>query len=724
MKVRGKVGTSAARAAALSLLGALLLGALPQAAQAQLETAGKKTPKPTLEPISKIAFVSGRNGSFDIYSMNPDGSAQTRLTSDPSTERNPQFSPDGRKLVYVGDPQGLDGSNDLFVLDAKGGKAKRITKTPDDELDPEWNPDGKQIAYTLYIHNAGDGSNTMPEQIYITDAKGKETRQLTFAALGAWQATWSPDGSRLAFVSAYDAQDGSGRYLAIFTVKADGTDVKFVTGGQNFGKLGPIGVISQPTYSPDGSRIAFAAGNSSRGGVFTQIYEVNVNGSGLRAVTNLQSVRLDSPSYSPDGTRLAFSSDSDGGEIFTIKRDGSGLLRLTNSTAIDSEPSWSREGTPNNPTPNPTPTPKPTKTPKPTPSPKPTKTPKPTPTPKPTKTPKPTPSPKPTPTPEPTKTPAPTPTPTKTPTPTPTATPIPSPTPTPEPIEPSGQIVFTSNRDGNYEIYRMNANGTGVMRLTRDAPGDGAPIDTQPAISADGRTVAWASGRDVPSGSGTDIWLMDASGANQRRLTNTTKNERGPALSPDGQRIAYLVYDSNGRSEGIVVSALNGGNAVIVSAGLFTFGRPSWSPDGKRLVFTALSSPDRIFQLFVVNADGSGLYELPNGRAAGEMFPAWSPDGSRIAYSATPANSDLTSLVVVGADGSNPQVLVPAQDGALINTDPSWSPDGQWLAFVSSPFSSGSNYSIYRVDANGQNLLPLTGLGSDSGNPSWGAAIP
>lgn len=98
-----------------------------------------------------------------------------------------------------------------------------------------------------------------------------------------------------------------------------------------------------------------------------------------------------------------------------------------------------------------------------------------------------------------------------------------------------GRIVFQSNRDGNLEIYRVNADGSNLTRLTNDS-GPATVSDSQPAFSPDGQTIAWTSER----GGSANIWLMDASGENQRQFTSDARRSHSPAWMPSGQTLGFL----------------------------------------------------------------------------------------------------------------------------------------------------------------------------------------
>lgn len=303
----------------------------------------------------------------------------------------------------------------------------------------------------------------------------------------------------------------------------------------------------------------------------------------------------------------------------------------------------------------------------------------------------------------------------------PTATPGPS-TPSPNPTAPGGAatllnlIVFTSNRDGNNEIYSMNPDGTAqtrlttagapdnspsrarngsrivfsserdgnpeiytmglggeadaLLRLTTDG-GASAPDDTSPVFSADGSKIAWISTRGV----GSNVWTMDSTGANQSQFT-TEGNVSTPAFSPDGRDIAYAVTRPNsggagaGSSSVIVTKNIASGVERVVVQGAFDARAPRYSPNGTSLVFTAQTTGSDARRLQIVNLASGAISDGPGqGNGAGNFGVAasFSPDGTRLAFETVSAQSPQIG-VSSGLSGQN--VNVVTSQG--LNFAPSW----------------------------------------------------
>ena len=259
------------------------------------------------------------------------------------------------------------------------------------------------------------------------------------------------------------------------------------------------------------------------------------------------------------------------------------------------------------------------------------------------------------------------------------------------------RIAFASLRDENWEIYAMNADGSGVTRLTAD-PGN----DVAPNWSPDARRVAFASNR----AGNFDIYVMNADGSEVTQLTDDPGDDFAPRWSPDGRKLAF--YSERASNVDIYVMNADGSGQTRLTADRGRDLAPSWSPDGVKIAFT--SDRERNFDIFVMNADGSRQTRLTSDRAA-DTAPAWSPDGRKLAF--TSKRSGNWEIHTINADGSELNRLTshPADDfGAA------WSADGNSLAFYS---IRNLNYEIYVMNVANGNVTRLTNHPALDADPAW-----
>jgi dipeptidyl aminopeptidase/acylaminoacyl peptidase len=209
------------------------------------------------------------------------------------------------------------------------------------------------------------------------------------------------------------------------------------------------------------------------------------------------------------------------------------------------------------------------------------------------------------------------------------------------------KLAFQSNRDGNFEIYVMNSDGSGVTRLTSNTTND-----LFPTWSPVGNKIAFQ--RSVP-GVGTEIYTMNVDGTAQTRLTDNAVNDGSPAWSPDGTKI---VYNRGAPGGDIFVMNADGTSQTQLTSGPHIEHSPFWSPDGSKIVYAFVTPTASSLEIWVMNADGTNQTSL-TPTPGNDREPAWSPDGTRIVFS----RDDGTGINIwmMNADGTSPTKLTNSQ---------------------------------------------------------------
>jgi Tol biopolymer transport system component len=287
---------------------------------------------------------------------------------------------------------------------------------------------------------------------------------------------------------------------------------------------------------------------------------------------------------------------------------------------------------------------------------------------------------------------------------------LPAPSPAPAAVAGSnGLIAFAGADDGDLEIYAMPAVADAApTQLTHNDV-----LDTYPSWSPDGSRIVFQSNRD----GGSEIYVMDADGSDQVRLTNTDDGETDSVFSPDGAQIAFTrwhgvpavpeiwVMDSDGTDQHEVSTLPPSPGDPYPLRGQSM--EPAWSPDGSRIAFTTRRTGN--YDIWVMAPDGSAQRPIFVDPLNDDVEPDWFPGGSRLVVRTTSSDSQL---IVVNAEDGTSQSL-----GAVSSAvKPVWSPDGTQIVFST---RVEGHYQLAVIPAEGGAPSLLTTSAADHELAAW-----
>ncbi|PRX27741.1 Tol biopolymer transport system component [Orenia metallireducens] len=207
--------------------------------------------------------------------------------------------------------------------------------------------------------------------------------------------------------------------------------------------------------------------------------------------------------------------------------------------------------------------------------------------------------------------------------------------------------------------------------------------------------------REIVFVSGTegdlDIYKINEDSTNIDNLTNNSSLDINPVWSPDREKIAFLSDNNGNKVYNLYIMDADGSNKIQLTTNhsIYAIFPGSWSPDGDKIVFA--SKKDGNYDIYTINVDGSNEIKLTNDVDTDNECPAWSPDGDKIAF-----DSD-GDIHIIDSDGGN---RINLTNSVVYKESPIWSPDGSKIAFLSE--DNDANYNLYIMDENGGNQINLT----------------
>ena len=265
----------------------------------------------------RIAFGADVGGNIDLYSTLPGGQASMRLTDHPDFDACPAWSADGKTLAWCHGIRARGGVIEIWTMKSNGEGKRQVTDIGGRMTFPDFSPDATRIVFTGRLPG---GTN---DDIWLIDADGTDLVQLTTDPGFDASPAFSPDGSRIVFTSSRAGGIGQ-----VFVMNADGSDQTQLT-------FDPVFKDQTPDWSPDGSKISYAAGDPG------DILVMNADGSNQHTVVGGPTDDFGT-TWSPDGRFIAFLRFDDRATRYVNLADGS--IHLVSTIGLQSVPAWQPRG--------------------------------------------------------------------------------------------------------------------------------------------------------------------------------------------------------------------------------------------------------------------------------------------------------------------------------------------------------------------------------------------
>ncbi len=289
--------------------------------------------KPSWSPDSlRIAFVSNRDGNLDIYIMNKDGFNPKQLTDNPANDVNPSWSLDGRKIAFVSD---RDGNREIYTVDADGSNLTRLTDNPSNDGGASWSPEGSKIVF--------DSNRDGNWEIYIMDADGSDLTRLTDNPANDVNPSWSPDGRKIVFETDRDMME------QVYVMDADGSNPINLTDNAPINATFGLAPLPQSELDLDNIpyRLVFESFRETDGKENWEICLIDANGTNLINLTNTPDIDEKYPHASPDGRHVCFEAhegedeESKSRNVYIMNIDGTERVKIAENAY---QPCWSPDG--------------------------------------------------------------------------------------------------------------------------------------------------------------------------------------------------------------------------------------------------------------------------------------------------------------------------------------------------------------------------------------------